>query len=409
MIHLIVDGAFYSLGIVGGKLIELRDYSRQEVAWVPTIFVSSYKVFSFVGSGLHRLYGCRVPVILGALVFCAAFLGAGMCRQSIMSVYLCLGVMGGLGYTLLYGPTLICANTYYREKRELANGLVLSGSSIGAALFAPLTHWTLSEYGLQGTCLVLAGIALQTLIFGLLIPPLNLDDESECLLLAGPTVQSVDEDGQERGRCRSCQKAIDKFLDDFIAVDLLKNWKYAASVVATGFVVPVNMHTMYTYLPDYIAHVGYKDNLVWQPIAIIGITNAVARLTMGLKNKSVLVITIAFACAELLISGAFFSMPCVLHHYWLICVMAGVFGYGKGIFWSLFGPVLAEIVGILDFDRAYGTAETALGFVVLLCPLFGALFDMTAEYTWTFLASGIVTAAGGSILLTLITKRSSLM
>ena len=162
----------------------------------------------------------------------------------------------------------------------------------------------------------------------------------------------------------------------FIAVDLFTNWKYLICVVATCFLDPGMMTTLYTYLPDFIVQAGYCDQLTWQPLAVLGVINALARLTIGIHNKSTDVINVLFALSALLVGFPMVLLPCIYKHYWLICVGAGIFGLGKGLNMTLRGPVLAELVQREDFDRALGTAETCTGIAyIVICPLHGKLYD----------------------------------
>ena len=71
------------------------------------------------------------------------------------------------------------------------------------------------------------------------------------------------------------------------------------------------------------------------------------------------------------------------NYYWLLCVKSAVMVFGKGLYCSLKGPVLAEIVPFENFDRALGTEQFFTGFLMLVCPLQGKLYDVTGEYTWT--------------------------
>ena len=66
-------------------------------------------------------------------------------------------------------------------------------------------------------------------------------------------------------------------------------------------------------------------------------------------------------------------------HFSIICVNSVLYGFGKGLFWSLRGPVLAEIIPSEDFDRALGTEQFFTGFLMLLCPLQGKLYDITGD------------------------------
>ena len=58
----------------------------------------------------------------------------------------------------------------FKEKRLLANGIANSGTGFGMLAMGPVIHVLLSNYGLHGTFLILCGICLNGIIFGLLIP-----------------------------------------------------------------------------------------------------------------------------------------------------------------------------------------------------------------------------------------------
>ena len=101
------------------------------------------------------------------------------------TVNIFIRVVSGIGSCFLYLPTWISVNTYYKEKRQLANGLVLSGSVVGVIAFPPFVELLLKEFGLQGVFLILGGVSLNTVIIGALIPPLD-TSESKTLVDNAP-------------------------------------------------------------------------------------------------------------------------------------------------------------------------------------------------------------------------------
>ena len=121
---------------------------------------------------------------------------------------------------------------------------------------------------------------------------------------------------------------------------------------------------------------------------------------MGTSNKSPAIITTVYALSGLLVGVPLilFSLPFLSEHFSIICVNSVLYGFGKGLFWSLRGPVLADIISHEDFDRALGTEQFFTGFLMLLCPLQGKLYDITGEYLWTFLMSGSMATVGGLLL-----------
>ena len=276
--------------------------------------------------------------------------------QNEVVIFISIGLIAGLELSLLYIPTWIAANTYYNKWRQLANAIVVSGSSVGLVVFPPFVHWLLESYGLQGTFMILGACSLNTVILGALIPQLmrnsNIIQEDQYLLKSKENIEDVEItdtkqkilDWDKRDVKGLLKYVKFKLIDDFIALDLFKNWEYSAFVISMCLLDPVALHTIYTYLPDFIIHVGYSSDVSWIPLTVLGITNTVARLTMGVSNKSVSTITVIFGLGALLNGLSVLFMPFISDHFWLICLSAGIFGFGKGVFWSLRGPVLMEIV-----------------------------------------------------------------
>lgn len=401
LVHAIADGLRFAIGLIGTMLIERRHFSREAVAWIATVAAIAGKVLSFVSSGLYHKYGCRVPVLSGGIIYCFGYAMAGLLPQKAALIFLSVGVISGLGHTLVYIPTWIAANTYYQKRRQLANGFVMSGSAIGTVVFSPLVNWLLDGYGLQGTFLILAGSILQVCVIGALIPPLSRTEPGECQYLLkmteqGDSLQDSSPDSSTTTKCTGnwiCLK-----LDKFIAVSCFSNWKYVVLVVSACLSDPLVGHTMYTYIPDFIIHKGYRSDLTWPPIAAMATANTVSRLAMGANDKPESLVFAIYTVSSCVISVAFAITPFVGDHYVILCLVSATFGFFQGLYWSLRGPVIAAIVNMEDFDKCIGTVEVFSGFTMLVCPFLGKLYDVTGEYTWTFIISGLISGIGGCLL-----------
>ncbi len=116
--------------------------------------------------------------------------------------------------------------------------------------------------------------------------------------------------------------------------------------------------------------------------------NSFGKFLIGTGERSVSLVSKVFCLAVLAMSVGFLVIPFMGEYYWLLCVRAGTFGTAEGLFYTLSGPILAEIVPIEDFGRAHSTGYVSNALLyVLLCPLSGVLFDKTGTYTWAFLIS----------------------
>ena len=66
---------------------------------------------------------------------------------------------------------MVVVGQYFEKKRGLANGLSLAGSGIGSIAVPPIMVYTLNTYGLQGTLLIMGGMALNICVSGMLFRP----------------------------------------------------------------------------------------------------------------------------------------------------------------------------------------------------------------------------------------------
>ena len=73
----------------------------------------------------------------------------------------------GLGVYEQIGMALV--NLYFEKRRGIASGIATAGTGAGILVFPPLTNFLFSQYGYQGTCILLAGIALHGVVAGVVI------------------------------------------------------------------------------------------------------------------------------------------------------------------------------------------------------------------------------------------------
>lgn len=99
-------------------------------------------------------------------------------------MYIIYGVIGGVGFSMIYIPSVIIVGYYFERWRALATGIALCGSGVGTFLFAPLNEVMIKSLTWQGALLVQSGIILLCLITGFLYRPLKpiqvtVDEEQE--------------------------------------------------------------------------------------------------------------------------------------------------------------------------------------------------------------------------------------
>ena len=79
----------------------------------------------------------------------------------------------GFGMGFVYLPASVMVNYYFYHRRGLANGISCSGSGAGILILSPLADFLAEYYGWKGCLIIMAGVALQCVMCGVLMRPLN--------------------------------------------------------------------------------------------------------------------------------------------------------------------------------------------------------------------------------------------
>ncbi|XP_071454654.1 monocarboxylate transporter 5 [Hetaerina americana] len=171
--NFIVDGIIFTFGMFLGHISEAFGESNSKVALVGSLLSGFYLMAGPFVSALANRFGFRLVTILGAAVGCAAFMISGLFATSVNFLCITYGVIGGIGFGLIYVPAVITTGFYFEKWRALATGIAVCGSGIGTFLMAPLATFLIDSLGWRGALMIQAGIVLNCAIFGALFRPLK--------------------------------------------------------------------------------------------------------------------------------------------------------------------------------------------------------------------------------------------
>ncbi|KAF9214157.1 hypothetical protein BGZ59_004214 [Podila verticillata] len=141
----------------------LKNTTSQGVAMIGTLATTfTYLLGAFSGRFADRA-GYRISAVLGAVIMGAGLIGASFAK-SLSTLYICQGVVLGVGSSLVYLPAVSCPAHWFERYRSIAIGIVVCGSGLGGLVLGPLTEFMISRVGVQWTLrfqgiLCLVGIA----------------------------------------------------------------------------------------------------------------------------------------------------------------------------------------------------------------------------------------------------------
>lgn len=159
-------GTLYAWSIFVAPLEKEFGWKRAETSNVFTIAVVVFALTFILAGRLQDKFGpFRVSLIGGVLVSLGFFLCAF--THSLNYLYVCFGVIGGLGNGFGYATPIPVMAKWFPDKRGLAVGLAVGGYGGGSAIFGPLANLKLiPAYGVHTTFMILGVIFLFMTVIG---------------------------------------------------------------------------------------------------------------------------------------------------------------------------------------------------------------------------------------------------
>ncbi|TNN32612.1 Monocarboxylate transporter 2 [Liparis tanakae] len=295
-----------------------------------------------ISSILVNTYGCRPVVMMGGCLSATGMILASF-SNTVMQLYICIGVIGGLGLAFNLQPALTMIGRYFCKKRPIANGLAMAGSPVFLSTLAPLNQYLFNQFGWRGSFLILGGLLLNCLVAGSLMrplkPPPGKKDE-EVAVVATVTKEKL-----------TAWQTFNKYLD----LSLFKHRGFLIYlsgnvIMFLGFFAPI------VFLAAFAKDMGVDEYSAAFLLSILAFVDMVARPSMGLLANSRWVrprIQYFFSFA-VLYNGVCHMLCPLVENYTGLVVYAMFFGFAFGMVSSVLFETLMDIVGPQRFSSAVG-------------------------------------------------------
>jgi len=381
---MVLDGIGYSYGVFLGPVQGELQGSTGVMAIGGSAQICAYGFSCPLVAKLVERYGARLPCMLGAVISCFGLVAASF-TTSIPSFILCYSVITGLGFGLMYLPSIVIVSRHFVARRSLVTGLVLCAAGVGTFLVAPLAaHW-MEQYGWRGSLRCLAVLCLACLVCGAaMVPgPRHLQQEEE----------ETPESGSREVGSSSClssllgpSMATSPLLPAFLLLAL------ADCLACLALYIP------YTHLPATAtaAVQAAAPNFGANLISLVGVSNTIGRVGAGwLADQPwlpplLLITSVIWAAVPPLLLFAFTSNPALFQ------VLAVLFGLFTGMWVSAVPAALVNLLGVDLLAQAFGLLTLVRGLAALTGPpLAGVLVDLTHSPSTALLVAATGMAASG--------------
>ena len=195
MVHFLLDGINYTFGILLPSLVEDFNSDAGTVVWAGSLLVGVNMLSGPLVGGLVNRFGCRPVAITGSLVGSAALALSTVCTD-IVSFVIVYGVVGGLGFGMVFLPAIVCVGMYFQSRRALATGIAVCGAGAGAFVFAPIANYLVESQGWRTTNLIFSGLCLLNILCGLVMRPLEAVTDSDEMMVELPDGSRIPSDGR---------------------------------------------------------------------------------------------------------------------------------------------------------------------------------------------------------------------
>jgi len=159
-------GTLYAWSVFVAPLEKQFGWKRADTSMVFTIAVMVFALTFVVAGRIQDKIGPLYCSLTGGIL---VSLGFFLCSytHSLTYLFICFGVIGGLGNGFGYATPIPVMAKWFPDKRGLAIGLAVGGYGAGSAIFGPLAQLKLiPAYGLAATFQILGAIFLVMTMVG---------------------------------------------------------------------------------------------------------------------------------------------------------------------------------------------------------------------------------------------------
>jgi len=378
-------GTLYAWSIFVAPLEKEFGWKRADTSMVFTIAVVVFALTFIVAGRLQDKFGpFWVSLTGGVLVSLGFFLCAF--THSLNYLYVCFGVIGGLGNGFGYSTPIPVMAKWFPDKRGLAVGLAVGGYGGGSAIFGPLANLKLiPAYGVHTTFMILGGIFLVMTVFG-------------AFLLHNPPVGY-----KPAGWAPAPAAKAAATTHEFSPGEVLRTPAFYFMWVAYALGTSPGL-LWFSQLVPFAKSVGVTGAALATMTLVVGaVGNASGRILSGWMSDALGRLN----TLRLMIAISMISMP-ILYlvggNVTLLYGMVFIVYWCYGTQLSVNASTTADFWGTKNAGLNYGMLFTAWGVAGIIGPrIAGVLFDKYKNYQMAFYTAGVL--AGVALLCELAARR----
>lgn len=364
-VQFIVCGITYSMGIFHVVFRNIFAGSQFDTSWVAALLFHVTAISSVLFRFVTSKFGCRISVILGGILSTAG-LALGVCVTELYEVYLCMGVLTGIGFGIACSPSIVAIEQYFHKCRYQALSTVLAGIGCGIIVFPIIVRYLLEQYAWRGTLLLLSASTLNLCVCGAVMKPLKCEKEVRLLPLL------------------SCLPLRNPLFYAMCIANLF--WSFGSTII-------------YLFLPSYAISMGTDFSTATFLVSCIGMASFTSRVIFAfMGHNSTLDDVTAILCSLGLGSVVTGICPLLFENFTGQIGYTLLFGFYSGFWTTFMSQVTRELLGphYIAIGNGYLSFMIALG--CLGGPCAALLIQAEDEYKYAFYLAGACLLTSSTIM-----------
>lgn len=357
-------GTIYSWGIIQAALFEQKLSSPSTLSFIGSLLCTVISVLAIINARVIRILGTRKVALLGVSFFAGGELLSGFATRNVGGLFATVGVVMGVGTSLILMVISVTPAQYFSKKRGLANGMVYAGGGLGGTVISLALNKVIGKVGPAWTFRILGFATLAT---GL------------------PAAWLI----KERSPIRTTT---------FIEWRLFKDFNFVVIFLA-GAVATFPLFVPPFFLPLYCKSLGFSSGLGAGMVAGFNLSSAIGRLICGLAADRVGALNTLFISLLLGAASMLVIWP-VSESLGPLIVFVIVNGASNGGFFSTMPTVVGSVFGSARVSVALGMIITGwAGGYLMGAPIAGYLLEAYGGEDSTLKAYHPAMFYGGSMAL----------
>ncbi|XP_045181316.2 monocarboxylate transporter 3-like [Mercenaria mercenaria] len=295
-------GLGFGLSIMYVELIAVFNAKRSDAALIQGLYLGLSVGTGIVLTGVIKKVGPGPTIIVGAIV-AAIGLFTSSFAQNLPTVIALTGVVSGLGMSTCYLSAFISVSWMFHEDPGFPLVCLTIGSSLGQFAIPFLYEYFISEYTWSGAFMLVSGIALQCVPFGVII------------YTSREYFVTSDHGSHERKEIPTCEGYM-TLLKDFVLWILLFDF----------LLIALSGNVEAWFIVDIMTSRGYSRESGSILVSALGFANFIGRVSGS---------TLRFKCT---------NIPTVYHWLWICPVIA--LGHTLVInlrgYWAIFAAIILQ-------------------------------------------------------------------